>query len=188
MNPGWIDGLVQERKNVEAAIRGIERLMEGAARQRELLPWTVSPSPRVAEPAPVSATGRREAQNNRGFWDSAAGKVVSSVVPFGGWISAIAGLFGGGGREEPAPLVRFAKPSPVRVEAGFVAGENERLAPVVRGQGHKARVASPGPTQVTVQVQAIDSRSFLEHSREIADAVRLAMLSGHELNDAVREL
>jgi len=41
---------------------------------------------------------------------------------------------------------------------------------------------------VTVQVQAMDSRSFLDHSAEIARAVREAMLNMHSLNDVVSEL
>lgn len=41
---------------------------------------------------------------------------------------------------------------------------------------------------VTVQVQAIDSRSFMDHSEEIARAVREAMLHSHALNDVVVDL
>jgi hypothetical protein len=45
----------------------------------------------------------------------------------------------------------------------------------------------PAP-QITIQVQAIDSRSFQDHSAEIAQAVREAMLNSHALNDVVNEL
>ena len=41
--------------------------------------------------------------------------------------------------------------------------------------------------QITVQVQAMDSRSFLDHSNDIALAVRQAMLESSVLNDVVRE-
>jgi len=43
-------------------------------------------------------------------------------------------------------------------------------------------------TQITVQVQAMDSRSFLDHSEEIAQAVRQAMLNSHGINDVITEL
>jgi hypothetical protein len=43
-------------------------------------------------------------------------------------------------------------------------------------------------TQVTVQVQAMDSKSFLDHREEIARAVRQAVLSSHSLNDALRDV
>lgn len=42
--------------------------------------------------------------------------------------------------------------------------------------------------QITVQVQAMDSRSFLDHSEEIAQAVRQAMLNSHGINDVITEL
>jgi len=44
------------------------------------------------------------------------------------------------------------------------------------------------PTQVMVQVQAMDSQSFLDHSEEIARAVRQAMLNSHGINDVITEL
>jgi hypothetical protein len=42
--------------------------------------------------------------------------------------------------------------------------------------------------QITVQVQAMDSRSFLDHSEDIARAVRQAMLNSHGINDVITEL
>jgi hypothetical protein len=49
-------------------------------------------------------------------------------------------------------------------------------------------VTQAAAPQVTIQVQAMDSRSFLDHSTEIARAVREAMLNMHSLNDVVSEL
>ena len=43
-------------------------------------------------------------------------------------------------------------------------------------------------TQITVQVQAMDSQSFLDHSDDIAMAVRQAMLESTTLNDVIREV
>ena len=43
-------------------------------------------------------------------------------------------------------------------------------------------------TQVTVNVQAMDSRSFLDRSGDIAAAVREAMLNMHSINDVVNDL
>jgi hypothetical protein len=49
--------------------------------------------------------------------------------------------------------------------------------------------ARPGAaTQVTVQVQAMDSRSFLDHREEIARAVRQAVLRSHSLNDVLADV
>ena len=53
----------------------------------------------------------------------------------------------------------------------------------------KGEVAVPAPsTQITVQVQALDSQSFLDHSHDIAQAVRQAMLETSVLNDVIREV
>jgi hypothetical protein len=47
---------------------------------------------------------------------------------------------------------------------------------------------STAVNNITVQVNAIDSRSFLDHSEDIARAVRDAMLHSHALNDVVNDL
>ena len=48
-------------------------------------------------------------------------------------------------------------------------------------------MAQSNSTQITVQVQAMDSQSFLDHSNDIALAVRQAMLESSVLNDVIRE-
>ena len=45
-----------------------------------------------------------------------------------------------------------------------------------------------GSGQMIVQVQAMDSQSFLDHSDDIAQAVRQAMLQSSVLNDVIREV
>jgi hypothetical protein len=44
------------------------------------------------------------------------------------------------------------------------------------------------PTPIQVNVQAMDARSFLDHSTEIAEAVRQAMLNSSPINDVVNDL
>ena len=46
---------------------------------------------------------------------------------------------------------------------------------------------APAP-QVTVNVNAMDSRSFMDHSTDIANAVREAMLNMHPINGVVASL
>ncbi len=65
------------------------------------------------------------------------------------------------------------------------------LAPVDYNQSGGPRViGSPSQSapQITVQVQAMDSRSFMDHSQDIAKAVRDAMLNMHSLNDVISDL
>jgi hypothetical protein len=54
--------------------------------------------------------------------------------------------------------------------------------------GNNPASAPAATTQITVQVQAMDSRSFLDHSNDIALAVRQAMLQSSVLNDVIREV
>ena len=56
------------------------------------------------------------------------------------------------------------------------------------GQPRADANGAGGTTQITVQVQAWDSQSFLYHSNDIALAVRLAMLQSTVLNDVIREI
>lgn len=116
------------------------------------------------------------------------GKTAASVLTGGlGLVplfTSLFRLFRGGSAEEPAPLVRYAAPEPLRVEA------DSRLRRIDYSQDGLPRVverAAVAP-QITVQVQAMDSRSFLDHSDEIARAVREAMLNMHSLNDVVSDL
>lgn len=48
--------------------------------------------------------------------------------------------------------------------------------------------SSANGAQITVNVQAMDSRSFLDRSQDIAQAVREAMLNMHSINDVVNDL
>lgn len=84
---------------------------------------------------------------------------------------------------EPATLLRYTPPATTGYEGSVARGEV--AAAPEPGSGAGTRVSAP---QVTIQVQAMDSRSFLDHSDQIALAVRQAMLNSHSLNDVVSEL
>lgn len=148
-------------------------------------------------------------QNTRALAEVTAAKLrdvagtVSSVMGGGsGWLSLMGGLgaavsgisklFNRANREPAVELVPYSQPSPVRIEAALPQGAVSRLSNVSYGQDglaktQQSRPSAPAP-QVTVQVQAIDSRSFLDHSDEIARAVRDAMLNMHSVSDVMAEL
>jgi hypothetical protein len=143
---------------------------------------------------------------------STLGKVVSAV--FGNALGmvplakAIIGLFTGGSQEAPPPLERYALPPSLQFEAADGAGPGILGADYGQNGLARAQVPEPvgapgtydagavettggntgGTTLVTVQVNAMDSRSFLDHKEEIARAVREAMLNMHSLNDVVSDL
>ncbi len=127
---------------------------------------------------------------------SKAGDIGRSLLSFlGGGLGLaplLGRLFGGGKDEAPAVLPSYTLPRPIHVDAGLVSPAPLEIGPVRYGQDGLPRPVQPGrPLEgpsVTVQVQAIDSRSFLDHSSEIAQAVREALLSAHSLNDVVNEI
>lgn len=107
--------------------------------------------------------------------------------------------------ETPEP-VRFSLPAPLRTEAAMSSsnlsvnidrGIGDRIRPLRGSHGPVPidTMGTNGPpamstavNNITVQVNAIDSRSFLDHSEDIARAVRDAMLHSHALNDVVNDL
>jgi hypothetical protein len=141
---------------------------------------------------------------------STAGDILSTVFRSGlgvaPLVTGLLRLFGGGDEPAPAPLVKYAAPPSIRQEAAQWGGQ---VADVDYDQTGEARWngATPQPgrmapagmatdtgspertaPQVIVQVQAMDSRSFMDHSQEIARAVREAMLNSNAINDVVSEL
>jgi hypothetical protein len=126
------------------------------------------------------------------------GQTLSSFFGIGSalspLISGIVSLFGGGGgSSEPAALTQYVPPSKVNVSAGVSGAAPGQAFGVDYAQGGQPRpVDSTSPaaasTQITVQVQAMDSQSFLDHSNDIALAVRQAMLESSVLNDVIREV
>ena len=117
---------------------------------------------------------------------------VESIIGGGLGLSSLASsLFGlfGGGNDAPPPITPFVAPLPIQANAGFsnANGGGPSGADVGQGNAPRAIPDSSQPT-ITVQVQAMDSRSFLDHSQEIALAVRQAMLESTVLNDVIRSV
>ena len=108
-----------------------------------------------------------------------------------GWQAALAGLnpilgsvlrlFGGGSESVAVPLAAAPRPEAKRYEFGFESSEPgyfqiDRDA----SSGLRERQQAGQPT-VIVNVDTIDSRSFLERTPEIAEAVRRAVLEAEGL-------
>lgn len=102
-------------------------------------------------------------------------------------ITGLMSLFGGSGNELTAAPAPFKLPNPIQYEAGLTGRPNGQLLPVDYGQAGQIRVQNSMPP-VTVQVNAMDSKSFLDHSDEIAQAVKQAILNSSSLNDVIADL
>jgi hypothetical protein len=121
-------------------------------------------------------------------------KTVGLATGVGPIVAGLMKLFGGGpdSGEGVPPALPFSLPEQISVEAGLA--QDRSFVPVSYSQRGVARAAMtarndvPVAAQISVNVQAMDSRSFLDHSDEIARAVRDAMLRSHSLNDVVAEI
>jgi len=77
----------------------------------------------------------------------------------------------------------------VQSQAGLTASAPGQVTPVSYGETGQPRAQSAGSTaQVTIQVNAMDSQSFLDHSDDIANAVKQAILNSNSLNDVISAL
>jgi hypothetical protein len=127
------------------------------------------------------------------------GGVLENVLGIGSGLSplitGLVSLFGGGGggSTQSSPLPTLLLPPQTSVNGGI--GESAPTQPfaVNNSQGSQsqpvpASTAAASAPQITVQVQALDSQSFLDHSTDIAMAVRQAMLESNVLNDVIQGL
>jgi hypothetical protein len=131
---------------------------------------------------------------------STVGSIASTFFESGfGMAALVKGLVGlfEGGNSTPAPLEKYEMPPAIDFESadsatGMSAADYDQTgAPRAAGSPGGAGTGSPTSgtsPQVTVNVQAMDAQSFLDHSDAIAQAVRGAMLSMSSINDVVNEL
>jgi len=129
---------------------------------------------------------------------SAAGisSIFTSGLGLAPLVSGLLGLFGGGDDPGPPPLVKYAMPEKLYFQAadigrGISSADYDQMGNVrAFSSGMNAAAGSRGnsPAPIQVNVQAMDARSFLDHSSEIADAVRQAMLNLNPINDVVNDL
>jgi hypothetical protein len=142
---------------------------------------------------PVSGEGSSGGGGVLHTLESVGSAVLENALGASPLIRAVISLFGGGD-ESPAPakLAKYVLPASIRFDA---ADTSDGITGVDYGQSSAARPfgrptaqgTQTGP-QITVNVQAMDARSFLDHSTEIAAAVRDAMLNSSSINDVVNEL
>ncbi|MGI8745540.1 MAG: hypothetical protein ACR2NN_23795 [Bryobacteraceae bacterium] len=124
---------------------------------------------------------------------STAGSLLSGI--FGSAFSlspileGVLSLFRGSSSQTVQPLVPFTLPPSVQYQGGYTASNGGQVASVDYGQSGGPRAATPAPAaNVQIQVNAMDSRSFLDHSDDIARAVRQALLHSNSLNDVITDL
>ena len=76
-------------------------------------------------------------------------------------------------------------------QTNLASAQSQGSAPPISATdsaNNQAGGSATNATQVTVNIQAMDSQSFLDRSQDIAQAVREAMLNMHSINDVVNDL
>lgn len=122
---------------------------------------------------------------------STAGSIAGSILGQGSLLSPIVSglmsLFGGGSSAAQPVFTPYIAPPSVQLQTtvnSTVPAVNPP-SPTSQNQGQSG---SGSGSQVQIQVNAMDSKSFLDHSDEIANAVRQALLNSHSLGDVIAEL
>jgi hypothetical protein len=142
------------------------------------------------------ANYQERAQRQASGSSSSGGSLLGSVAGFLGGglglaplVGGLASLFGGGSdsTSSTAPVPYFRPPS-LSMDAGFREAGGAVFATDTAQGGASRPVTSAAPAQITVNVQAMDSKSFMDRSNDIALAVRQAMLESSVLNDVIREI
>jgi len=193
-----------------ALLKNLQGSGAGSVLNQGLLAQLPSLIAGMAEPLQAASASRRSTIASTA--SSVASTVASSALRgvSGGLtllpvVSSLLKLFGVGQKKEELPaLETFGLPAPIRAEAGLSqsgetflidrgVGDRIRQLPATAGStpfaGSQAASAPPGAgALITVNVQAMDSQSFMDRREDIARAVREAMLQSHSLNDVVSEL
>jgi hypothetical protein len=177
--------------------RLVEPLITGAISNWLSVVSSVGNSGDGSLPATPEATASRAVTGLAG-----GGSVLTSLLPVGGgatwlrWLNPIAGLASLFGGSRPAPE-QFLEPTKSSPSAGlwqqFGVSESSDWSPTPidyseQGLPRGAATHAAPASNITIQIQALDSRSILDRSDEIADAIRKSLLESHSLTDTLREL
>ncbi len=133
---------------------------------------------------------------------SVLGDIFGSGLGLSPLISGLIGLFtGGGSSPTPVTMTEYVPPPSIDFDGTLTGGQAATPSQPAAGSGQSSggQAATPsqpaagsgqssGGQQITIQVQTMDSQSFMDHSDLIAQAVRQAMLNMNSVNDVVNDL
>ncbi len=126
--------------------------------------------------------------NSTGSDNSSLGANVLSSLLLGPVWTTILGLFGGRDNEQSRIFQRFEAPSAVSTSRSAQTSEDGRGQDIRRDSfGMSANNVNATPP-VSISIQALDARSILDRSDDIAAALKHALLSNHNVNDGLSEL
>jgi hypothetical protein len=144
-----------------------DRSAERAAAAIDSLPWGLEG---LIRPSAASSSSWRD--------------VAASLNPL---IGGLLRLFGGGGATDTPRLPPAARPEPARYEAGFERGGKGLFLADYDLYGRMRPAGSLAAAPIVVQVDAMDSRSFMERAPEIAEALRRVLLESDGIRTVLDE-
>jgi hypothetical protein len=154
----------------------------------------------VAESLRAMQSSQATSSDGGGIGDvlGTIGGALAGGLGLSSLISGIGGLLGGSSSDAPAAPIPYVQPLPIQLDAGFSAAGGGAPFATDSAEGNLPRAmtstaagttsSSSGNSQVTIQVQALDSQSILDRSQDIALAIRQAMLETTVLNDVIRQV
>ena len=102
-------------------------------------------------------------------------------------VSLIGGLFHRSNNATTLPdLPKFEMPDPLAWDLSVSPSSTARAETTTYGETGLPKTSTEN--RVTVNIQAMDARSFLDRSNEIASALRSAMLHSSSVNDVMAEM
>jgi hypothetical protein len=148
---------------------------------------------RTTTTQPTNTSASRNTDSDGGSTVETVLKTFGMATGIGPLATGLMALFGrGSSTAEALPATLFEPPPAIAVEAGLTSDRQfTRISYGADGVARSAgnpRSAPAATPPIQINVQAMDSRSFMDHSDDIARAVQQAMLHSHALNDVVSEL
>ncbi len=118
---------------------------------------------------------------------STTSEAISYVNPI---LGALWSLFGGGDSTSSTTLEKATLPDSINYKLGIAGatGTVETVDRDAQGQARSTSSTGSNTASVVVNIQAIDTQSFLDRTPEIAQAVKRALLESDGLGTVIGEL
>lgn len=185
--------------SISSIVRDIAEKLESAASVPQT-PTTGNQSNLATSSIPVAAVNQIRSSvvspgstpveifNATGSGNSSLGANVLSSLLLGPVWTTLLGLFGCRDNEQSRIFQRFEAPSAVSKSRSAQTSEDGRGQDIRRdsfGMSTNNVIATP---PVNISIQALDARSILDRSDDIAAALKHALLFNHNVNDGLSEL
>jgi hypothetical protein len=162
---------------------------------REISETTASTLDRIGQSLPTSeqastsnSTGKDVLNGFNPLSNSKGTNLLTSIFLGPVW-KGLFNLFGGGGTEQQSVAsARFSFPEQTRTDLAATLGSDGQVNSVRADAFGLTQSAPVAQAPIQISIQALDARSILDRSDDIAAALKQAMLSNHEINDNLNEI